>query len=90
MFDLYREPHAPHANGTMGFVNNLVLITQQIGKMYAQTSQPTIGHDIHQHAKPSLDSEILIVQSMDLRGNKNKYKGKHSVNPSQTPIKLIV
>ena len=27
---------------------------------------------------------------MDLRGKKKKYKGKHSVNPSQSPEKLVV
>ena len=45
---------------------------------------------MQQHAKPYLTSEILIVQSMDLRGKNKKYKGKHNVNPSQTPKKLIV
>ena len=27
---------------------------------------------------------------MDLRGKKNKYKGKHDINPSQTSEKLII
>ena len=45
---------------------------------------------MQQHAKPSLTSEILIVQSMNLRGKKKKYKGKNSVNPSQTSEIIIV
>ena len=45
---------------------------------------------MHQHVNPSLTSEILIVQSMDLKGKKNNSKGKHHVNPSQTPEKIIV
>ena len=90
VFDPSRLPHGPHANGMIGFVNNLEQITQQMGQMSVQTLEPTTGQDMQQHAKPSLNSKILIVQSMDLRGKKNKYKGKHSVNPSQTPEKLIV
>ena len=90
MFDPARPPHGPHANGMIGSINNLEHITQQMGKMYVQTSEPTAGQDMQQHAKPSLASKILIVQSMDLRGKKNKYKGKHSVNPSQTFEILIV
>ena len=58
--------------------------------MYVQASQPIIGQDMQQHAKPSLTSKILIVQSMDLRGKKKKYKGMHNVNPSQAPEILIV
>ena len=45
---------------------------------------------MQQHAKPSPNSEILIIPSMDLMGKKNNYKGKQSVNYSQTPKKLIV
>ena len=89
-FDPARPPHGPHANGMKGFVNNLEQITQQMGQTSVQTSQPIAGQDIRQHDTPSLTSEILIVQSMDLRGKKNKYNGKHSVNPSQTPEILIV
>ena len=59
-------------------------------QMSIQTSEPIASQDMQQHAKPSPTSEILIVQSMDLKGEKKKYKGNHSVNPSQTPKKLIV
>ena len=45
---------------------------------------------MEQHANPSLTYEIPIVQSMDIRGKKKKYKGKHNVNPSQNPEILIV
>ena len=45
---------------------------------------------MQQHDKPSLTSEILIIQSMYLRGKKNNYKVKHNGNPSQTLEKLIV
>ena len=45
---------------------------------------------MQQYANPLLAFEILIFQSMELRGKKNKYKGKHNVNPSQTPEILIV
>ena len=77
-------PHKPQANGMSGFINNLEQITQQMRQMFIQTSQPTIGQDMKQHSKPSLTSKIAIVQSMGLRGKKKKYKGKHTVNPSQT------
>ena len=33
---------------------------------------------MQQHAKPSMTSKILIVQSMDLRGKKKKYKSKQN------------
>ena len=39
-FDPSSPPHGPHANGMMGFVNKLEQITQQMGQMYVQTSQP--------------------------------------------------
>ena len=58
--------------------------------MYVYNSEPTIGQYMQQHAKPFVTSKILIVQSMDLRGKKNKYKGKHDINPSQTSEKLII
>ena len=45
---------------------------------------------MQQHAKPSSYSKVLIVQLMDIRGKKKKYKGKHCVNPSQTSEELIV
>ena len=61
-----------------------------MGQIYVQTSQPTAGQDMQQHAKPSLTPEIIIVQYMGLRKKNKKYKGKHSVNPSQTPEILIV
>ena len=64
----------------MVFVNNLENITQQMGQMSVQTSQPTTSQDMQQHAKPSLAFEIPIVQSMDIRVNKKKYNGKNSVN----------
>ena len=35
---------------------------------------------MQQHAKPSPNSKILMVQSMDLRGNKKKYKRKQNDN----------
>ena len=60
-FDPTRPPHGPHANGMMGSINNLEHITQQIRQMYVQASQPIIGQDMQQHAKPSLNSEIIIV-----------------------------
>ena len=74
----------------IGFVNNLEQITQQMWQMFVQTSEPTSGQDTYKNAKPSLTSEILIVQPMDLRGEKKKYKGKHNVNPSKTPENPIV
>ena len=46
MFDPYRPPHGPHANGMMGFVNNLEQITQKMGQMFVQTSQPIAGKDM--------------------------------------------
>ena len=61
-----------------------------MGKISVQTSQPTAGQDMQQHAKPSTNSKILIVQSMDLRGNNKKYKDNHNVNPSQTSEIIIV
>ena len=90
MFDPARPPHGPHANGRVGSLNKLEQITQQMGQMFVQTSKPIVGQDMQQHAKPSVTSKILIVQRMDLRGKKKKYKGKHNVNPSQNPEKLIV
>ena len=90
MFDPSSPPHGPHANGMICFINNLKHITQQMGQMSVQTSEPTSSEDMQKHANPSLTSEILTVQSMDLRGKKMKDKGKHSVNPSQNPEKLIV
>ena len=89
-FDPARPPHGPHVNGMMGSFKNIEKISQQIGQMFVQTSQPIASEDMQQHAKPSLTSETLIVQSMDLRGNKTKYKGKNNVNPYQTPKILIV
>ena len=74
----------------IGSINNLEQITQQMGQMSVQTSEPTSGQDTYKNAKPSLTSEILIVQPMDLRGKKNKYKGKHNVSHFETPKKLIV
>ena len=61
VFDPARPPHGPHANGMIGSFNNLEQITQQMGQMYVQTSKPTVGQDMQQHAKPSLNSEIIIV-----------------------------
>ena len=61
-----------------------------MGQMSVQTLEPIAGQDMQQHAKPSLASKSLIVQSMELRGKKKEYKGKHSVTPSQNPKKLIV
>ena len=58
--------------------------------MYVQTSEPAAGQDMQEHANPFPTSKILIVQSMDLRGKKKKYKGKNNVNPSQTPKNTIV
>ena len=54
MFDLARPPHGPHANGMTGFINNLEQITQQMGKISIQTSQPITGQDMKQHANPSI------------------------------------
>ena len=42
-FDPARPPHGPHANGMIGFVNNLENTTQQMGQIYAQSSEPTGG-----------------------------------------------
>ena len=39
MFDPVRLPHGPHANGMIGFVNNLEKITQQMGQISVQTSE---------------------------------------------------
>ena len=44
-------------------------------QMSAQTSEPTAGQDMQQHAKPSLTSEILIVQSIDLRWKEEELQG---------------
>ena len=70
MFDPARPPHGPHSNGMIGSVNNLEQITQQMGKMFVQNSEPTASQDMQQHINPSLNFEILIVQSMELRGEK--------------------
>ena len=43
VFDRARPPHGPHSNGMMGFTNNLENITQQMGQMYVQNSQPKAG-----------------------------------------------
>ena len=90
MFDLTRLPHGPHANGMIDSINNLEQITQQMGQISIQTSEPTTSQDMRQHANPSLNFGILIVQSMDLRGKNNKYKGMHSVSPSQNPEKIVI
>ena len=45
MFDPTRL-HGPHANGMIGFINNLDQITQQMGQMFVQTSQPIAGKDM--------------------------------------------
>ena len=90
LFDLARSPHGPHANGMIGFINNLEHITHHMGQIYVQTLEPTAGQDMQQHAKTSLTSEILIVQSMDLRGKNTKYKGKNDVNISKNPENPIV
>ena len=45
---------------------------------------------MHQHVKPSLTYEILIVKSMDLKGKNNKYKGNHNVNHYETLEFIIV
>ena len=46
MFDPSRPPHGPHANGMMGSINNLEQITQQMGQIFVQTLQPTVGQDM--------------------------------------------
>ena len=67
MFDPTRPPYGPHANGMMGFVNNLEQITQKMGQMFVQTLQHIAAQDMQKHDKSSLYSETLIVQSMYLR-----------------------
>ena len=47
--------------------------------MSVKTPQPIVGQDMQQHAKPLAASEILIVQSKNLRGKKKKHKGKNNV-----------
>ena len=74
----------------MGSFNNPKQITQQMGQMYVRTLQPTTDQDIKQYAKPFLNFEIIIVQSMGLKGKKKNYKDNHSVNPSQTLENIIV
>ena len=46
MFDPARPPHVPHANGMIGFVNNLEQINQKMGQMSVQTLEPTTGQDM--------------------------------------------
>ena len=41
VFNLGRKPHGTYANGMSGSINNLEKITQQMGQMSIQTSQPT-------------------------------------------------
>ena len=88
-FDIARTPQGPRVNGMMGSVNNLENITQKMGQMFVQTSEPIVGQDMQQYVKPSPTSKLLIVQPMDLTGKK-KYKGKHNANTSQTLEELIV
>ena len=70
VFDPAKPPHGPYSNGMSGSVNNLKQITQQMGQISVQTSEPIVGQEMQQHAKPSPTSEILTIPSMDLGGER--------------------
>ena len=70
MFDPAKPPHGPYSNGMSGSIKNLDQITQQMGQISVQTSEPIVGQEMQQHAKPSPTSEILTIPSMDLEGRR--------------------
>ena len=73
--DLDKTPKGPHVDGVIGSINQIDELSQLLGHVFVQTSQPTTGQENQQPTNPAQTLEILTVQAMD-RKRKKKKKSK--------------
>ena len=66
----------PHVDGVIGSIIQIDRLTQQMGKVSVQTSQPTAGQENQQPTNPTQTSKILT----DQKGKKKKQKKNPNAN----------